>query len=306
MRRKLIKQGANSATITIPSKWLEKNSLNGGDEIDIEIKENIVEIRTIGKNYNEIKSTEIKIESNYTKRVIRNVLNQLYRLSYDEIKLVNMNEKKKEIVEYIIGKTQLGFEIIEETQTSLTISSITEPSNEKFDLIFKKLQFLMNNEIKEVKTSIETNDFSNMNKREDRSRMIDSYTNFCRRILYKDEKEGANLQKLLIVGRISLINHANFRIFKYLKKNKINVDKEIINLYHNVFEYCEFFFETLYKNSIKRSSEMFDLGEENNEKLLELIKKVKGENAIILHYIGEILRQIHIQSSDLLAINFLN
>ena len=182
MRRKLIKQGANSATITIPSKWLEKNSLNGGDEIDIEIKENIVEIRTIGKNYNEIKSTEIKIESNYTKRVIRNVLNQLYRLSYDEIKLVNMNEKKKEIVEYIIGKTQLGFEIIEETQTSLTISSITEPSNEKFDLIFKKLQFLMNNEIKEVKTSIETNDFSNMNKREDRSRMIDSYTNFCRRM----------------------------------------------------------------------------------------------------------------------------
>jgi antitoxin component of MazEF toxin-antitoxin module len=306
MRRKLIKQGANSCTITMPSKWLEKNNLNGGDEVDIDIKENIVEIKLIDNKYREIKSTQITFESNYTKRVIRNVLNQLYRLSYDEIKLVNMDEKKKEVVEYIIGKTQLGFEIVEETENSLIISSITEPSNEKFDLIFKKLQFLMNNEIKEVKASIETNDFSNMNKREDRSRMIDSYTNFCRRILYKDEKKETNLQKLLIVGRISLINHANFRIFKYVKENKVNVNKKILELYHDISKYCEFFFETLYKNSIKRSSEMFDIGEENNKKLFELIKNVKGENAIILHYISEIHRQIHIQSSDLLAINFLD
>jgi len=35
MKRKIIKQGHNTLTITLPSEWVKKLNLNAGDEIEV-------------------------------------------------------------------------------------------------------------------------------------------------------------------------------------------------------------------------------------------------------------------------------
>ena len=35
MKRKIIKQGHNTLTVTLPSEWVKKLNLNAGDEIDL-------------------------------------------------------------------------------------------------------------------------------------------------------------------------------------------------------------------------------------------------------------------------------
>ena len=44
MRRKLVKQGVNALTVTLPAKWIEKKGLKAGDEIDVVEEENKIEI----------------------------------------------------------------------------------------------------------------------------------------------------------------------------------------------------------------------------------------------------------------------
>ena len=37
MKRKVIKQGHNTLTITLPSKWVEKNTIVPGEEVEVVI-----------------------------------------------------------------------------------------------------------------------------------------------------------------------------------------------------------------------------------------------------------------------------
>ena len=40
MRKKLVKQGHSTLTITIPAKWARENKLKAGSELDLDINQN--------------------------------------------------------------------------------------------------------------------------------------------------------------------------------------------------------------------------------------------------------------------------
>ena len=44
MKRKLVRQGSSTLMISLPSKWVKSNNLDKGSEIDIDEKENVLEI----------------------------------------------------------------------------------------------------------------------------------------------------------------------------------------------------------------------------------------------------------------------
>jgi len=44
MRRRIIKQGNKSFTLTLPIAWIRKNKLDQGEEVDIAIKDNLLQI----------------------------------------------------------------------------------------------------------------------------------------------------------------------------------------------------------------------------------------------------------------------
>jgi len=59
MKRKIIKQGHNTLTMTLPSEWVKKLNLKAGDEIDLNEKGGSLMVN--GKQNNENKSTTIDI-----------------------------------------------------------------------------------------------------------------------------------------------------------------------------------------------------------------------------------------------------
>ena len=46
MRKKLVKQGHSTLTITIPAKWARENKLKAGDELELNTKQNSLIIST--------------------------------------------------------------------------------------------------------------------------------------------------------------------------------------------------------------------------------------------------------------------
>ena len=55
MKRKIIKQGHNTLTVTLPSDWVKKLNLKSGDEIDVLENENSLILNGFEKNKEKIK-----------------------------------------------------------------------------------------------------------------------------------------------------------------------------------------------------------------------------------------------------------
>ena len=183
MKRKLIKQGNNSYTLTLPIKWIRDKGLDENSEIELEEKEGELIINT-NINKKQIKKLELKI-TNYNERTIKNLLNQGYRQGYDLIKIQYKNKSQLDIIKSITRETLLGFELTEENLDSCIIENITEPSEEKFDIILRKVFLIIKNEGEEILNDI-LKKLDNRKKREHTKIIIDDYTNFCRRAIIKN------------------------------------------------------------------------------------------------------------------------
>ena len=59
MRRRIIKQGHNTLTVTLPSKWVQLFNLKQGDEIEINERENGLFLTT--EKHDEELKTEIDL-----------------------------------------------------------------------------------------------------------------------------------------------------------------------------------------------------------------------------------------------------
>ena len=87
MKRRIIKQGHNTLTITLPTDWAKKFNLKAGSEIDLVEKENGLFITT--EKIGEEKSVEFDI-SEMDIPTIWKYFMAVYREGYDEV-LVKFN-----------------------------------------------------------------------------------------------------------------------------------------------------------------------------------------------------------------------
>jgi len=101
MKRKVIRQGHNTFTVTIPIRWARQQGLSPGSEIDLVEKGNSLVINTDRVNTNGNTRAEIDITGMPNKLLWR-YISAVYRAGYDEIKInfdstENNNEKLNEL-----------------------------------------------------------------------------------------------------------------------------------------------------------------------------------------------------------------
>src|SRR3989338_6301393 len=157
MRRKIVKHGSTSLTVTLPFEWVQKYGLKKGDELELEVIGSKVCFSTgkdIHSNKKEVDTTEWGL---FTK----NNLTHLYQLGYDEIEVRFDDEKT---LQEIIARVPecIGFEIIDQKPNSIYIKSIAHTLEEDFDILLRK-SFLITNEMaKSVLEEIKSNDFEKL------------------------------------------------------------------------------------------------------------------------------------------------
>ncbi len=91
MKRKIIKQGHNTLTITLPTDWVKKLNLTPGDEV--EVIQNAGELVINGKQNSEQKTVTLDI-SNLRVPMLWRFFQSVYREGYYEIILIYGEEKK--------------------------------------------------------------------------------------------------------------------------------------------------------------------------------------------------------------------
>lgn len=106
MRRKVIRQGHDTLTITLPREWVKKLNIKSGDEIDVMEKDRNLIITT--ENNPGASSITVDI-SDLTPAVIWRYILSAYRAGYNEIRVVGMEKSRKNIDSSFSYKTNLDY-----------------------------------------------------------------------------------------------------------------------------------------------------------------------------------------------------
>jgi len=292
MRRKLVKQGSSTLMVSLPSKWIHSNKLDKGKEINLEIINNNI---LISSSSIETKKEAILELKSPTETFIRTLITNTYRRGFDRIKINFESEKQFKILNDTIKTRLIGFEIIKKEQSSCIVENITEPSQDQFENILRKIFYSIHDLFETTERRFQQQ--SSLEEIEAIEERIQKYDNFCRRVISKSTNKDATLlwtflaliihaqRELYLLNRILGRKHPSKAFLSLLKDAKslaILIQKAyteknpaFLEDIHSLEK------EFIYKNSY------------------ELLKSSRGEESIITYHLASAIRQFYLSSSPL-------
>ena len=134
MKRKLIKQGKGGFTVTLPISWVRENNLKGGEELEVQEKEEGINISS-EKQQNEKEVTLSVSESNHSR--IRTMLSSAYRRGYTTVILISKTKLSFTVINKIVDSL-LGFVIVEQKDKRVIIKNVMKDDTENVESILAK------------------------------------------------------------------------------------------------------------------------------------------------------------------------
>lgn len=304
MRRKLVKQGRNALTVTLPAGWVKRYGLKAGEEVEVEEKgRNIL----IGSD-KEAEMDRITLDTrDLNERVIRWLLSGFHKGGYDEIEVLFDKKEVMDIVNELIKELYMGFAIIEQTDKRCLLKNISKDLESEFDNILKRA-FLVTLSMAESSLDLIKKDklleLKNLISLE---RTNNQLTNFCERILnkkgYKDYKKTCFMY--VVAWNLEKVCDDYKYISQYLSENpKIKVNNKLIDVYKNTNNQLRGYYSLLLKFKVE---ELIELNKKKKEIILmikEFIKKQSHEEAIISNYLMSIVMKCEDFSTSMFMLNY--
>jgi len=288
MKRRVIKQGRNTLTITLPSKWAQDFNIKAGDELDLVERGNTLFVGVERKS-EELK-TEIDISGMEIPMLWRHFMG-FYREGYDEIKVkFNPDElydspfkffvshamdrkyvkegkmrRPIEAIQKMMGRF-IGFEIIEQHKDHCVIKDMGEISSKEFEASLRRVFLLIQQMAEDVNEAMKTKDHKMLEQTHDIDINVDKFHDYCIRVLnktgFKDVKKShimfAILYLLEMLG--DEYKDISFHIFTDVKTEK--VDPCILKLGELVKAMFDNIYSLYYTYSKEKS---FELSKQDHE-----------------------------------------
>ena len=181
MRRKVVLHGPSTLIISLPSKWARKYGVKRGDEIDVEEKGSKLLINAKGG----VKLNKKELDISDLHPLINRTMMKIYQEGYDEIDVKFDNPVYLKNIQEVLPQL-IGYEIIKQDRSSCTIKDIVKSSSEDFNVLFKKIFFLMKDIFKDGENALKEEDISSMKNIIYRDLELNKVTNYCLRVLNKE------------------------------------------------------------------------------------------------------------------------
>ena len=219
MRRKIIKQGTATLTVSLPAKWTKKLNLRAGDEVEVEEHDSSLVLGSLAVP----KKKEITIEvTEANKHDIKQILTHLYRKGLDTIVLKGVSTSALSQISATVKDLLLGFEVTERDGKQCKITNISEPTEEKYDVLLRRA-FLI---IKEIHAMLahdfKTGSFPNSKEIEELRKQQDKFILFCMRIL---TRERGSMIEWELLKSLMHVQHAYYYLYTYAAQNPVKSSK---------------------------------------------------------------------------------
>ncbi len=275
MKRKVIKQGHNTLTMTLPRSWVKRLNLQAGSEVDIIERDNALVINSTPTAKE--KHTEIDIDD-FTIPLLWRYFQSMYRAGYDQIK-INFNPTKKRYedafhyyttqFEYArlgekippkpaIAMIQefvdrfIGMAVIESGEGYCIVKEMGEATKKEFDNSLRRIFLVVFQLFDRVAEAIEKNELKDPALCKEIHTIdlhIDKFVDYCARILNKVVDSFPEDKKPIMFSTLFLLELLGDE-FKYVGKHLAFSDrpvKEVLALARLVREHFAIYYEMFYK-----------------------------------------------------------
>ncbi|MEA3429808.1 MAG: hypothetical protein U9R08_00895 [Nanoarchaeota archaeon] len=298
MKRRIIKQGHSTHTITLPAKWIKKYNFNAGDEIEmLEQGRNL--IISSDKDY---ASSCAKVNiTDLPKFLIEHYLLAIYRNGVDEIELhfnkpLTRDLKKKKNVK-ILSTIQkkvnelIGVEIIRHTDQSCLIKQLSEISENEFNNVLRRIFLLLTDLSKETLQNIKKKNYEGLSNVEVKYKTINKFVNFCLRLLNKRGHRNYKKTSLSyhLISELDLIAEVYEYISLEIAREQWILDPKAILVLEDVNKSLHLLYELVFKFDNKKVIEILKLRRKIFDNINTQSKKLKTENIIVFNRLSLIV-----------------
>jgi len=319
MRRKIIKQGHNTLTITLPAEWTKRFNLDAGKEVELIERDNGLFLST--EKNGEGKKIELCINSMDIPTIWKYLMS-VYREGYDEVvvkfdpNMVLENPYKffahnkfdakyskeletKPIVEIMQGFVNrfIGFEIIDHGKDYVVIKDLSAPSSKEFDNSLRRVFLLVQQMAEEACESIKKGDYKPLLHTHDIDVNLDKFQDYCIRILNKLGSKETRKTSLLfsILYFLELIgdeykNISHHLIYDFPNKKS----KAIEGIALSIKEQLDIYYDLFYKFDLKKIKRLSEIDQSRYFSVDQTHRKVRDtEIEEIFHHLRSIAKHIN-------------
>lgn len=288
MKRKLIRQGGGGGlTLYVPKKWVDREGLRAGDEVEIEEADHAL---LLSPKAGKKQLREITIDvTGAAETAIRTLLVNPYRTGYDRIIVTYKGDYG--LLSSLVSRNLLGFEITSSRNNLYIIESVAEPQYEDFENLVERQLFMLLELMKSVpSTAIQEN-----------AERVQKYDNFLRRAIAKRIYETPASQFLWpFLSSIVQISRYCFYLNKYLLESKAKLSGKEAQFMIMVCDMLELLQKAYLSKKYACILKMHEMNEEMTYKLG--YRFLKSENPIVMHYLLSITRLVYTAGSPVTAI----
>jgi phosphate uptake regulator len=287
MKRKIVKHGDSTLTVSLPSKWAKVNKIMNGQYINVEVSEQGLLLTTENSHYEKLEINFSKNDNGYITRLLTNV----YIFGFDELKIKFYNNEQLKLIRKTIASL-LGYEIIETKKSYCIIKNIGSIDAVDYEKTIDKLLWMILAQFDNFIEDCNNKKIANFEETNNNYETILKMINLCRRLINKKFSYGPATSKYMYNFLTSLLNISRSITYSYeqaYNKEQIQLTKKENDL---IKKMREFYYDLAlaYKNLDVEKTKIFLEERENisNESLLIL----KEENPIIVHFFLDVLKEL--------------
>lgn len=291
MRRKLVKQGRNALTVTLPAAWTKKFGLKAGDEVDVsEIGKSIVL-----SNEGGIKVNQIEFDSTKLREFKNHYISYFYHKGFDEIKIIYDDPAVLTTTKNKLNEL-MGFEVVETGKNYFVIKNISEAIESEFDSILRRIFLMQKSMASDCFDSIKTKQYARLKDIRQMEKTNNKLTDFCIRILNKNGYKDYNKTTPLyaIVRELEKTGDIYKHICDCASGLPANFEmkSEVLNFFQEANNYLMLFYELFYKYNEKQVDEFFKKRDQLLKEGYSLLEKSENQEKIIIHHLINLVNQV--------------
>lgn len=290
MKRKVIQLGTSTLVTSLPSKWIKANDIKPGDELNLEVSDTGLSIST-GKQTQRT-TQKYSIDYEQSGQLTKRLVGALYKAGYDEIEINIPSKSYSEVADIIMIRELDGFEIISQTPKGIVLKSISEHKSEEFENALRRMFTMVVTTFREARDAIIAKDHNLLNNFNERDIPINKVSNYCRRMI--NRQEGVTKKSIpflyYLIEELENIGDEIRDMAKCIGSLKsISMSSAFMKELEETIDLLEEFF-TLYRSfTISRANDYLN----NIKASLKSAKNSQKRESIILEKIKKIIYNMH-------------
>lgn len=299
MKRKVVRHGSNTLTVSLPAKWCRLCGVEPGAELDVLEKGRSL---VIGGHRDSRERTVTADVSNLDRTSILLLIQGFYRYGYDVIEVTSNvktvpHHRTRAAVNlpglvYDVANRLIGAEIISASSGRFVIKRIAEESMDDFPTVLRRIFLLVSEMLDSFISGAQKNDTDVLASIEFKHSNIKKFINYCLRLLnkYGDIDPRKTCFNFHIISLLSKAEDIVKNSSRLLLKHKIRMKPAAYDLLKDIQQSVQLYYELFYDYKIDKVGKINKHRDAFRDKLFS--SKLSDKESVIVGGLSQIVELV--------------